>query len=1005
MTWNSRGSEWHRWDPHIHAPGTLFSDQFDGDWDSYLSRIEEAKPEVRALGVTDYFCIETYTQVRAYKARGRLANVEHLFPNVELRLDVKTEKKIPINIHLLFSPDDDNHEFEIERILGRLEFEFQGRSYRCTLFELSELGRAFDPKQADERGALRTGAQQFKVTLQALKKLFRSESWLQKNCLVAVAGSDRDGTAGLQKDDSFAATRQEIEAFADIIFAATPNQRLFWLGQQPNADRKFIEKTYRALKPCLHGSDAHRQESVVMPSLNRYCWLKGDLAFETLRQAVIEPEERVWLGDAPPTDATTSVCISSLRAFQAPWLNMEKILLNPGLIAIIGARGSGKTALVDLIAAASGALASTMGESSFLQRASRPIFLLGEAEVELGWVGGSKTKVVLSEVLNSRIAESEREDVCYLSQHFVERLCAGGGLATELREEMERVVFDATEPTDRLEANSFDDLLSVHLEPIRSRRQELQSSIHSVAQQVIQEELLDRSHAGLIKDAENLSKQIARSRTEVQSLLPKGKGDRARRLDKLEKACSQTAAKVETLQRRRKQLEDLDTDVEQTRATREPDRHSDMMRRFDTSGITPTDWLAFRMVFEGDVDAILKREKQVLDRSIVRAKEGDPSTSIDWNTVPDGDWPLERLREARDRIKEEVGIDKQKHQRYERLQSEIGKHESALQRLNFQIQHAAGAKGRWEKLIRDRRARYAEVFDTYVREERILEQLYSPLAKSLADSKGALAKLGFVIKRQVDLDKWVTTGETLLDLRRESDFRGYGTLRRKAAEYLLEAWTVGSAEAVASAMDRFRNDFQAELRKAKPGNVVEDEERTWNQKVADWLYDTSHVDVQYSIHYDGVAIEQLSPGTRGIVLLLLYLAVDQQDRRPLIVDQPEENLDPDSVFAELVPHFRTARRRRQIIVVTHNANLVVNTDADQIVVAESLQEAKGGLPKISYRSGSIENPAIRSSICQLLEGGERAFLEREKRYRLRWGQPLQDSEDGELEQIGFKEGD
>jgi predicted ATPase len=135
-----------------------------------------------------------------------------------------------------------------------------------------------------------------------------------------------------------------------------------------------------------------------------------------------------------------------------------------------------------------------------------------------------------------------------------------------------------------------------------------------------------------------------------------------------------------------------------------------------------------------------------------------------------------------------------------------------------------------------------------------------------------------------------------------------------------------------------------------------------------------------------VAIEQLSPGTRGIVLLLLYLAVDRQDRRPLIVDQPEENLDPNSVFNELVPHFREARKRRQVIVVTHNANLVVNTDADQVIVAKALQSAEGGLPHISYRSGSLENPNIRSSVCEILEGGERAFLERERRYRLHWGE-------------------
>lgn len=147
--------------------------------------------------------------------------------------------------------------------------------------------------------------------------------------------------------------------------------------------------------------------------------------------------------------------------------------------------------------------------------------------------------------------------------------------------------------------------------------------------------------------------------------------------------------------------------------------------------------------------------------------------------------------------------------------------------------------------------------------------------------------------------------------------------------------------------------------------------------------------------YEGVAIEQLSPGTRGIVLLLLYLAVDLEDTRPLIIDQPEENLDPNSVFEELVPQFREARRRRQVIIVTHNANLVVNTDADQVIVARSIRELSDSLPSLSYECGSLENSEIRKSVCQILEGGERAFLERERRYRLQW-----DNEKTALQNIG-----
>jgi hypothetical protein len=70
MIWNPRGSVWHRWDPHLHAPGTLFADQFGGDWEAYLAAVEKSDPPITALGVTDYFCIQTYKEVRKQKDGG-----------------------------------------------------------------------------------------------------------------------------------------------------------------------------------------------------------------------------------------------------------------------------------------------------------------------------------------------------------------------------------------------------------------------------------------------------------------------------------------------------------------------------------------------------------------------------------------------------------------------------------------------------------------------------------------------------------------------------------------------------------------------------------------------------------------------------------------------------------------------------------------------------------------------------------------------------------------------
>ncbi len=983
LTHNPRGSMWHRWDPHLHAPGTLLSDQFQGNWEAYLQKIEESSPPIRALGVTDYFCIQTYRRAREFKANGRLPQVALLFPNVEMRLDIKTEKKKPINLHLLFSPDDPNHEAEIERIVGQLKFEYLDRSYLCTLPELTALGRKFVGHEVVELAALRSGANQFKVTLSDVRELFRTERWLRQNCLVAVAGSSNDGTAGLQEDDSYAAMRREIERFAHIIFASTPSQIEFWLGRTVNHDRSFIEQTYRALKPCLHGSDAHREESVGSPALDRFCWLKGDLTFEALRQAVIEPADRVWIGPSPPHHAISSVAVSEVATSGTPWLVNTQVELNPGLVAVIGARGSGKTALAEIVATGAHAAGAGQGSSSFLVRASTPVDHLGEASVELGWADGSKTTAYLRPGSEEDFEQCS-EDARYLSQHFVERLCSASGLATELRAEMERVVYETTERTDRFETDSFEELLAVHVRPITDRRAELQESIQSISDDIVKEDLLKNQLPAFQTERDALKKQVETARAELVKLVPKGKQERATRLGLLESACAKAQTKVESLHRRRRELDDLAAEVAHIRSSREPSRLAEMRRKFAGAELSVSDWAAFQMTFKGNVDSVLKEAKSGVDLAIKVAVEGDPKSPANTNKTPMEKWDLNLVVKTRDEVKKEVGIDAKQQKKYDDLQRRVAQQETAIKRLDSQILSAGGAEGRRHALLESRREAYSRIFETLVEEQKVLEDLYAPLGRDLATGEGALAKLEFKVRRNVDIDSWVKTGETLLDFRKESEFRGIGALRKHAEQFLLGAWQTGTADAVAKAMDAFRSKYGKDLLASIPNSVQPEERKAWNQSVAAWLYSTDQITIRYGIQYEGVSIEQLSPGTRGIVLLLLYLAVDLQDSRPLIIDQPEENLDPNSVFEELVPHFREARKRRQVIIVTHNANLVVNTDADQVIVARSERGDASSLPTISYESGSLENSTVRRRVCQILEGGERAFLERERRYRLRW---------------------
>ena len=128
------------------------------------------------------------------------------------------------------------------------------------------------------------------------------------------------------------------------------------------------------------------------------------------------------------------------------------------------------------------------------------------------------------------------------------------------------------------------------------------------------------------------------------------------------------------------------------------------------------------------------------------------------------------------------------------------------------------------------------------------------------------------------------------------------------------------------------------------------------------------------ISYDGRRLNRLSVGQRGTVYLCLKLATDAFSK-PIIFDQPEDDLDNKFIVSELIDIFRKLKKYRQIIIVTHNANLVVNADAEQVIIASNSDE------ELTYESGSLENETIIDGVCEILEGGEEAFEKRKLKYR------------------------
>lgn len=986
----SAGSVWRRWDPHIHCPGTALNDQYDGDdpWAAFLTDLENASPTVEAIGVTDYYSIDTYQQLVAHKDAGRLSDVGLIFPNIEMRYGIGTDAGSPVNFHLLVSPEDPDHVEQIHRFLTRLTFKTPGETYRCDRADLIRLGKQHDPSTSDDGAAHEIGVNQFKVNVDQLLEEWDASDWIQNNALIAIAGGSSDGSSGLANDASLAALRQKIERVAHIVFAAQPKQRTFWLGQGVLSVEQIKEK-YRALKPCLHGSDAHTLAQVGKPVKDRFSWVKGDATFEALRHACMEPEARTYIGSAAPSGAQSSQVIRSVTVDKAPWFTAGTVPINPGLVGIIGARGSGKTALADMIAAGTYALSEHVSERSFVKRAEN---LLTDARAVVQWQDGDPTDNELKHVDLEEILDTPR--VQYLSQQFVDNLCSAEGASDELLIEIERVIFQAHPSDERLGTHNFQELLTERASLGRQQRRSHEQAIADVGEELSRERD-KRDVLGTLKaNRVAAAKIVVNNQRDRKKLITKDGETRTKEFDRVSAAAETLRSSIEQARRRLGALRLLEADVKDRRDNRAPAELRRLKQDHRETALDENTWALFLTDYSGDVTTALNKEIVAVEKDIQTRSgpakdepafiEGETTTT---SLLPDGvaldTLTLSLLDNEVKRLAKLIGVDQSKQKAFAKLTEKISRQEAAIVKLDRDITSAEAAGARIQSLIELRKKSYVGVFNGVVDEERALKDLYAPLAQRLSEEDGALAKLSFSIRRNVDVAAWAAAGEALFDLRKAGGFRGRGALLDVATAQLLEPWKTGTAEEVATAMAGFRADYDETFKAAAP---VERKNlkayRQWAAQVSEWLYSTHHIQMSYGLQYEGLEIERLSPGTRGIVLLLLYLAIDNEDDRPLIIDQPEENLDPKSIFDELVSRFRAAKLRRQIIIVTHNANLVVNTDAEQVIVATCGPHRPNELPDITYQTGSLEDPEIRRYVCDILEGGEEAFRERARRLRV-----------------------
>ncbi|MBW7885769.1 MAG: hypothetical protein H3C34_24685, partial [Caldilineaceae bacterium] len=433
----TRGSTWNKWDFHLHTPYSILNNQFgdpndDSTWERYVQAIEEkaAALNIAAIGITDYFLIDGYKRLLEFQANGRLANIL-LFPNIEFRIDKFIYRSQAggqpkrVNYHVLFSPDVPPAQIE-EHFLHDLEFVSEDQPYdrshvrKLKRANLEKFGETLQRQQAEfrEKSALEIGCMNATVDIEKVKEQLHKDGRFRGRYLLVLAEENLSLIDWASQDS---AARKHLVQMSHAVFSSNPKSRSFLLGKSHPTMEDFLEE-FKSPKPCIWGCDCHGyKERFLEPDEQRFCWIKGEVSWEGLKQILYEPDARVRIQPHDPEPSKSTYTLDrihitetqindSLRVCEAD------IALNPNLVAIIGGRGSGKTALLDLIADCfpDGEKIREM-ETSFHYRlyhktSAKPI------QVKLQFQSGEQTGKAFG-------AEHEvfgRADILYLTQNHID---------------------------------------------------------------------------------------------------------------------------------------------------------------------------------------------------------------------------------------------------------------------------------------------------------------------------------------------------------------------------------------------------------------------------------------------------------------------------------------------------------------------------------------------------------------------------------------------------------
>ncbi len=1000
-----RGAEWRKWDLHVHSPA---SHKYAGDWNGFV--IQVGNSDCAALGINDYFSVQGYKELRRRlnsptaaelgneDYRGALERLKEktLFPVVECRMsNVLLNKKGPggqrLNFHIIFS--DEINPDNIETFIKGLMVNKQsiGERYTDSKFLLEDV-------QVDFTG---------------IRDQLEGDATFKSKFLIWIPYDEYGGIDDINpKSDAY--LKEGLIRQADLLGSANQKQRDFFLWKDSKYPEEFYKGWFGKRKPCIKGSDSHNQNDKLgrlkdenSDPTDRCCWIKADPTFAGLRQILHEPEDRIFIGACPPkleevrNNATRLIDrLQITRSGDADtpdkWFACD-IPLNADMVAIIGNKGSGKSALADILALAGNTHCdpdhfSFLVKNRFCERSGK---LAKQFEVRAFWADGTETTLRL----NAKPDPNGVERVRYIPQTYLEKVCTETepGQQSEFQAELRKVIFSHISEADRLGKHTLDELIEYKTEELKGQIANARREISRVNTDLVrledkftpdyrarieallaekQQELKAHKDIAPIK-VEQPSEVGAEQKAAFDAIALKLGEERAtlNRIDsetidkrELQKSLAEKIALAGKIEGK------IDTfGSEYARLGRET---SDDLQRLGlelgklvTVTIDKSMLVAARKKLTEDKTAI----DGVLDGGAPDSLPSQKAACLERITALQGqlDAPNKRFQEYNEALRawnEKAALIEGSPEKGDTLKG----YEAQLAYLR------TGLPADIDKLRLQRREIAKEIHKSIAAIRDVYKAMFAAVQELISSS--VVIKEGFKLTFESSIIVRNLAGE-LFDKYISANVGGsfYRKEKGTALDEIGGEFDVNTAEEALSYINKIVSHLEHDMRTAQqsPMSIASQLRKNVDVKALyDFLWGLGYLEPEYSLKLDGKDLSHLSPGERGTLLLVFYLLVDKS-HKPIIVDQPEENLDSQTVYKLLIPVIKDVKKRRQIIMVTHSPNIAVVCDAEQIVHAH-IDRAAGNA--VIYTMGAIESPAINRYLVDVLEGTRPAFDNREAKY-------------------------